>query len=100
MSQTTSIRPYRAIFILDTRDLQESVESLFQKVKEAIVSLEGKFIDSENLGFRDFSRAADKKFPSGHYFQIDFDSVPSLPAAIKERFRLDRSVNRIFIENR
>lgn len=100
MSQSISARPYRAIFILDTRDLQESVDALMQKVKDAITALQGKVVASENLGMREFTRATDRKFPAGHYLQVDFDGVPALPVSIKERFRLDRSVNRIFIENR
>jgi small subunit ribosomal protein S6 len=100
MSQSISARPYRAVFILDTRDLQESVDALMQKVKDSITTLQGKVVASENLGMREFSRATDRKFPSGHYLQVDFDGVPALPAAIKERFRLDKSVDRIFIETR
>lgn len=100
MSSSTSLRPYRATFILDTRDLQESLESLIQKIKDAVVVLKGTISKSQNLGLREFARATDRKFPAGHYFQVELEGPASLPVALKERFRLDRSVNRVFVETR
>ena len=99
MSQSNTNRSYRAIFILDTRELQDSLESLTKKIKEILMGLEAKVLGEVNLGLRPFARAVDKKFPAGHYFQIEFQGNPRLPAAIKERFRLDKMINRIFIQN-
>lgn len=98
MSQSKTSRSYRAIFILDTRELQDSMESLIQKIKGAVISLDAKVSETVNLGLRNFSHAVDRKFPAGYYLQLDFQGPATLPMMIQDRFRLDKMVNRIFIE--
>jgi len=98
-TSSSSLRSYRATFILDTRNLQESVDGLIKKIKEAIITLQGQISDDCNIGVKNFARVTDRQFPAGHYIQFEFNGASTLPATLKERFRLDRSVDRIFVES-
>lgn len=93
------MKNYLATFILDTRKHQDSMESLFEHIKAGIATIGGEVQDLKDLGTKEFVRVTDRKFPSGHYLQVSFKSEPEGPAALQERFRLDRSVNRILIES-
>jgi small subunit ribosomal protein S6 len=90
---------YRATFILDTRNYEEPVETLIQKIKDAIVSLKGSISSVENLGNKQFVRITDRKFPAGYYIKVDFKAAATLPKLLKDRFALDKTIDRIMIES-
>lgn len=98
MSQTVIKRSYKATFILDTRHYQEPVETLVDLLRKTISGIDAEVRKVENLGQRDFVRVANRKFPVGIYVQIHFDGGPEAPAALKEKLRLERTINRILIE--
>jgi len=54
---------------------------------------------SEDLGIRDFVRAADQRFKQGHYLEFYYSAPGSTPTELKEKLRLDKRVNRIFVES-
>ncbi len=91
-------RNYRASFILDLRGYSDPMETIFDKLKNLIVSLGGEISDFRDLGQKDFQYAVDKKYTNGMYIQILFSSLSNVPAAIKEKLKLDKTINRIFIE--
>ena len=99
MSQTATKR-YRATFILDTRNHADSVDDLISSIKELIASVGAQDIDAKSLGAKEFVRVTDRSFPSAQYVQFDFSGAPEVPAQVHERFRLDKSVNRILIQDR
>lgn len=100
MSQTLSQRPYRATFILDLRNYQEPVETLIEKIKETVTAVDSSIDAVENLGQKDFIRVTDRNRPNGVYVQVDFTGPGSAPVALKEKFRLDRAVDRILIQSK
>jgi len=93
-------KKYKATFILDTRGYSESVESLIEKLKSVVESANAKITAVENLGQKTFVRTTDRKFPAGIYVQIEFEGPPTANSAIKEKLRLDKTVNRILIESK
>lgn len=99
MSQTTNLRNYKATVILDTRGYQDTVDSLIDKLKEAITSVEGKVAEAVNLGQKEFARVTDRKMPHGIYVQYLFEAPASAPAALQEKLRLDRTVKRILVQS-
>lgn len=99
MSSILKNRSYRATIIFDTRGLQEPVDALIQRVKDMFANLQASLGAANNLGLQNFSRVTDRNFPAGHYFQLEFSGAATLPKAIKERFRLDKFIDRIFIES-
>ncbi len=88
---------YKATFILDTRGYSEPVEALVEKLKGTIESAGGKVGKVENLGQKTFARTTDRTFPEGIYIGISFEGASALPAQIKEKLRLDKTVNRVLI---
>ncbi len=88
---------YKATFILDTRGYSEPVETLVEKLKGIIESVGGKVDSVENLGQKAFARTTDRAFPAGIYVEIAFEGESTLPAQIKEKLRLDKTVNRVLI---
>lgn len=97
MSATT-INKYKATFILDLRDSEDDSAKVLGELKELLSSIGGESTESEDLGLREFSRAADRRFTQGHYVEIFFDSSGAVPATLKEKLKLDKRINRIFIE--
>lgn len=93
-------RSYRATLILDTRSYQDSVEALIENIKAKMTEVGAVISDVVNRGQIKFQRAVDRKFPAGLYLQIAFQAPSSTPELIRSKFRLDRAVNRIMIENR
>jgi small subunit ribosomal protein S6 len=100
MSQTeTATRTYRATFIIDTREQSDDVEALTARLQEALSAVGCQVTDTENLGQIEFSRVTDRHRPSGIYLKFILEAAPEAPAAIQEKFRLDRTVDRIMIQS-
>lgn len=99
MSKKNNNRNYRATFLLDTRNYQQPVETLVEKVTGTIESVKGSIKKVNNLGQKEFARVTKRKFPSGIYLELLFEGPSDAPAAIKEKLRLDRNVNRILVES-
>ena len=76
----------------------DSLDTISNKLRDIIVNLGGNIGELKNLGMKDFRRAVNKKFPAGEYVQIFFSSDTNVPAGIKEKLKLDKTVNRTFIE--
>jgi len=97
---TTDKRPYRATFILDTRNVQESVEELVEKLANTIGDIGGEVKKVDNQGQKEFVRVTDRDFPAGVYVLIDFEGPPAAPQQLQEKLRLDRTVYRIVVQGR
>lgn len=98
MSATT-INNYKATFILDLRESEDDSAKVMAELNELLKSIGGEPSDSEDLGMRDFARAADRRYTQGHYIEIYFDGAGNIPATLKEKLKLDKRINRIFIES-
>lgn len=95
----TKLRTYKATFILDLRESEDDPASVLSELNEMVASLGGQTVESEDLGVRDFARAADDRFTKGHYLEIRFEGPPEAPSALQENLRLDGRVNRVFVES-
>ena len=100
MSQTATKNKYVANFILDTRTYDEPVESLIEKITSVINSIEAEVTRVKNLGQKEFVRVTDRKFPAGIYVQFEILAHSSVPAILQEKFRLDKTVNRIIVQSK
>ncbi|MEM7790436.1 MAG: 30S ribosomal protein S6 [Verrucomicrobiota bacterium] len=98
MSAVTT-KNYKASIILDLRGTEDDAEKVLSDIKEVLGTIGAEATSGEDLGIREFSRAADHRFSQGHYLEVYFEGPSSVPAIFQEKFRLDRRVNRIFIEN-
>ena len=91
---------YKATFILDLRESEDDSAKVISDLNELLKSVGGEPSDSEDLGMREFARAADRRFSQGHYVEIYFESTSELPVILKEKLKLDKRINRIFIESK
>lgn len=90
-------KKYKATFILDTRGYNDPVETLIEKVKGVIESANCKVLSVSNLGQKTFARATDRAFPAGIYVEFLFEGPTSANNTIKEKLRLDKTVNRVLV---
>ena len=97
MSATTK-NNYKATFILDLRESEDDSAKVLADLKGILASIGGEVSGGDDLGIREFARAADRRFTQGHYVEIYFGGEGSLPATLQEKLRLDKRVNRIFVE--
>lgn len=99
MSQTAVKSNYRTTFIFDTRNHSEDVDALIERITTTLNSLQAEVSKVNNLGQKDFIRVTDRKVPNGIYIQFILSAPANFAAAVQERFRLDKSVNRILVES-
>ena len=99
MSAKTN-KNYKISFILDLRSSEDDAQKVLVDLNEIIGSIGGQTSSSEDAGVRDFSRAADQRFTQGHYLEFYAEGPPTVPAELQEKLRLDKRINRIFIEAR
>ena len=91
-------RKYAASFILDMRDTTEGLEAVIERLSNAISEIGGNVTEVKNLGQKDFERVADRKFSNGIYVQIMFEGASNMPADLKTKLSLDKTINRVLIE--
>jgi len=90
---------YKATFILDLRESEDDAAKVLADINELFGDIGAEVSDSEDLGIRDFVRAADKRFKQAHYLEFYFSGPGTVPADLKEKLRLDKRINRIFVES-
>jgi ribosomal protein S6 len=89
---------YKATFILDLRESEDDAAKVLSEIKELFGEIGAEVSESDDLGVRDFARAADRRFTQGHYLEFYVSGPGTLPAELKEKLRLDKRINRIFVE--
>lgn len=99
MSLTVS-KQYRATVIFDTRGYDEPVDTLVEKVTELLTGLGAEIAKVDNLGHRDFVSGSTNRHAGDIYVTYDFDGDASVPAAIIEKTRLDKTVKRLQVFRR
>ena len=90
---------YKATFILDLRESEDDSAKVTSDLHELLKSIGGDPTDSEDLGMREFARAANRRFTKGNYVEIYFQATSDLPALLNEKLKLDKRINRIFIQS-
>ena len=89
---------YKTTFILDLRSTDQEPAGVLADLSELLQSLGAEVSASEDLGLRTFSRAVDRRYTQGHYVEIQFVAASAVPALLKEKLKLDKRINRIFVE--
>lgn len=89
---------YKATFILDTRNREESVDDLISSLKGEIEAVGGEVSRVENMGKQDFARAADRRYTSGVYAVYEFSGDRETPSQLLEKLRLNKLVSHKMIQ--
>ena len=98
MRKKNNNKSYKASFILDTRNYEEPIEEFIEKLTGIVEAIHGVVKKVENLGQMEFQRFIDRKFPHGIYLQMFIEGPSTVPATLKEKLHLDKTVNRILVE--
>lgn len=88
------MKKYEGLFILNTAGKEEGIKEAIDRISNEIAAAGGKVETVQKMDKRPFSRVADKKFTSGFYVNIIFESEPASIAQLKTRFSLNDDVFR------
>ncbi len=91
----TVTRTYRATIIFDTRGYEDPIETLIEKISEILTSAGAEIKKVNNIGYKDFVAGASRKHPGDIFVTFDFSSGPDVPEVLREKTRLDKTVQRV-----
>lgn len=88
------MKRYEGLFILNTSGKEEGIKETIDAISAEISNAGGKVETVQKMDKRAFSRIADKKFTTGFYVNIIFESAPAAIATLHTRFALNADVFR------
>lgn len=89
------MKKYEGLFILNTAGKEEGIKDIIDKVTAEITSAGGKIETVQKMDKRAFSRVADKKYSSGFYVNVIFESQPGVISQLRNKFSLNEDVFRV-----
>jgi small subunit ribosomal protein S6 len=89
------VKRYEGLFILDTAGKEETIKDTIDKISAEITNLGGKVETVQKMEKRGFMRVANKKYTSGFYVNVIFESQPSVVDQLKRRFSSNDDVFRV-----
>jgi len=85
--------------ILDTRNQEKTAEELTEAVKAALTEVGAEISNTEDLGRREFARVTDRNMVAAQYVEFALSAPATFNVDVREKFRLDKSVYRIIVQN-
>ena len=89
------MKKYEGLFILNTAGKEEGVKDMIDKISNEITATGGRIETVQKMDKKNFTRVADKKFTSGFYVNIIFESAPTAIAALRSHLKLNDEVFRV-----
>jgi ribosomal protein S6 len=89
------VKKYEGLFILNTAGKEEGVKETIDKISAEITSAGGKIEAVQKMDKRPFSRIANKKYTSGFYVNVIFESETPVVNQLRTRFALNEDVFRV-----
>jgi ribosomal protein S6 len=93
------MKRYEGLFILNTAAKEEGIKDIIDAISAEITAAGGKVETVQKMDKRAFSRIADKKFNSGFFVNVIFESAPAAIAGLHTRFALNDDVFRVLFTN-
>lgn len=93
------MKRYEGLFILNTAGKEEGVKDIIDKITNEITAVGGKIETVQKMDKRAFSRVANKKYSTGFYVNIIFESQTGAVAQLRSRFALNEDVFRVLFTN-
>jgi ribosomal protein S6 len=85
--------------VFDTRERQESADDMRLRVAHMMESLGATVDEVVDLGVRNFSSHANRRFTAGSYASYSISSPATFCNELINRLRLDATVNRTLVES-
>lgn len=89
------MKRYEGLFILDTAGKEEGIKDAIDKITADLASAGAKVETVQKLDKRQFARVADRRYSSGFYVNVIFNSEPAVAAALQNKFALSPEVFRV-----
>ena len=89
------MKRYEGLFILNTAGKEEGIKDTIDKISSEITSAGGKVETVQKMDKKNFMRVADKKFTSGFYVNVIFESNADTLSQLRHRFTLNDEVFRV-----
>ena len=89
------MKRYEGLFILNTSGKEEGIKETIDKISAEITNAGGKVETVQKMDKRNFTRVADKKFTSGFYVNVIFESAPTAIATLRSHLKLNEDVFRV-----
>ena len=89
------MKRYEGLFILNTAAKEEGIKDTIDKISAEISAAGGKVETVQKMDKKSFARIADKKFTSGFYVNVIFESNPNSLAQLRTRFAMNDEVFRV-----
>ena len=90
-----AVRRYEGLFILNTAGKEEGVKDMIDKISNEITATGGRIETVQKMDKKNFARVSDKKFTSGFYVNVIFESNPATLTTLKHRFSMTDEVFRV-----
>lgn len=87
---------YEILFIINTNYTEQQREKIVEKIEKYITAKDGKILDSQSLGLKDFAMEL-KKEKQGHYYQIRFNASNAQLSHLQEELKITEDIFRYMI---
>ena len=92
------MKTYEAVFILDSKKLEDNGEVFAKSAGEQIEALGGKVHKAVSLGRKQFARAIGRR-RAANYWDLIIDLEPESVVALQDGYRLNETVLRLVVFN-
>jgi ribosomal protein S6 len=89
------VKRYEGLFILNNAGKEEALKEAIDKISAEIATQGGKIETVQKMDKKAFARVADRKFTSGFYVNIVFESAPAAVAQLRQKFSSNEEVFRV-----
>ena len=93
------MKRYEGLFILDTAGKEETIKDTIDKISAEITSAGGKVETVQKMDKKSFTRIANKRYTSGFYVNVIFESQPAALDQLKRRFSMNDEIFRVLFTN-
>ena len=88
------MKRYEGLFILNNVAKEEGIKDTIDKISAEIIAGGGKVETTQKMDKKHFARVADKKYNSGFYVNVIFESDPGGIAHLRTRLALNEDIFR------
>ena len=93
------MKRYEGLFILNTAGKEEGVKDMIDKISNEITAAGGRIETVQKMDKKTFARVADKKYTSGFYVNVIFESKPEDIAVLRKHLSLNEDVFRVMFNS-
>jgi small subunit ribosomal protein S6 len=91
------MKRYEGLFILNTAGKEEGIKDMIDKISNEITATGGRIETVQKMDKKNFARVSDKKYTSGFYVNIIFETKPENIAVIRKHLTLNEDVFRVMV---